>query len=61
MIYDVSGRAVKTLVRGPMTAGVHVVVWDGTDDSNRALKPGVYWSQLAVGDFRASRKMVILK
>lgn len=61
VIYDVSGRAVKTLVDGTMEAGPNSVVWDGTDDAGRKVGSGVYWSQMKVGTFLSNKKMVILK
>jgi hypothetical protein len=60
-IYDVSGRLVKTLVDKPMDAGLHSVVWDGTDNKNHKVTSGIYWSQLKVGDYFSNKKMVLLK
>ncbi|MBD3160502.1 MAG: T9SS type A sorting domain-containing protein [Candidatus Eisenbacteria bacterium] len=61
VIYDVSGRTVKTLVDGTMEAGPNSIVWDGTDDAGRKVGSGVYWSQMKVGSFLSNKKMVILK
>ena len=41
-IYDVHGRHVRTLVDGPMQAGQHEVVWDGTDSRGASVASGVY-------------------
>jgi hypothetical protein len=60
-IYDVSGRLVKTLVNGPVDAGSHNVVWDGTDNEGRKVTSGIYWSQYQAGDYISSKKMVLLK
>ena len=60
-IYDVGGRAVKTLVSGPISAGEHSVIWDGTDDHGRPLGAGVYWSQLRAGGHESERKMILIK
>jgi hypothetical protein len=61
VVYDVSGRALKTLVDGPQTAGLHEVIWDGTDDAGHVLPSGVYWTRLSAGSFQSNRKMVVLK
>lgn len=46
-IYDITGRLVRTLVDGAQDAGVHAVVWDGTDESGNRLSTGVYFSRLS--------------
>jgi hypothetical protein len=55
-VFDVTGRCVSVLVDRTMQAGRHSVVFDG-----RALSSGVYFYRLEAGDFRESRKMVLLK
>ena len=61
IIYDVNGRRIRTLVDKGLKAGVHEVVWDGSDDSGRAVTSGVYWSQLQAGTYASNKKMVVLK
>ena len=48
-VYDITGQKVRTLVAGQMTAGSHSVLWDGRDDSGRAVSSGVYLSRLNAG------------
>lgn len=60
-IYDVGGRRVKTLVKKTMDAGLHTMVWDGTDNQGRRVGSGIYWSQLQAGDYVSNMKMVLLK
>jgi hypothetical protein len=61
VIYDVNGRLVKTLVDGPMEAGMHQVVWDGTNDAGHKAGSGVFWSQMKAGSYTSNKKMVILR
>jgi hypothetical protein len=61
LIYDVSGRRVKTLVDGLMEAGLHTLVWDGTNDEGKHVGSGIYWAQMQAGAFVSNRKMVVLK
>jgi hypothetical protein len=61
LIFDVNGRRVRTLVEESLKAGLHEMVWDGTDDDGRTVTSGVYWSQLATDGYASNRKMVILK
>ncbi len=42
-VYDLSGRLVRTLQRGPLTAGSHRFEWNGRDDSGRRTPAGVYF------------------
>ncbi|NLI97060.1 T9SS type A sorting domain-containing protein [bacterium] len=60
-MYDVTGREVRTLVNGPVAAGVHSVNWDARDNQARAVASGVYFVRMATKDFKASRKAVLLK
>lgn len=61
VIYDVSGRKVRTLFDGHKDAGTHSLVWDGRDDAGNPVASGVFWSQLAVDGFSSNKKMVVLK
>jgi hypothetical protein len=44
-----------------MDGGLHTVVWDGTDNASHKVGSGVYWSQLKVGDYVSTKKMILLK
>ena len=60
-VYNVQGRLVKTLVEGQLEAGVHQVVWDGTDASGSQVATGVYMYRLTAGDRVETRKMSLVK
>ena len=47
-IFDLSGQLVKTLFSGIKPFGTYSHSWDGTDNSNRLLPPGVYVSRIEV-------------
>ena len=59
-IYDVSGRAVRTLANREFAAGEHEVVWDGSDDAGRAVPRGVYFYQLRTPSFVSQKKLAML-
>lgn len=61
LVFDVSGRRVRTLVDSPVAAGEHSAVWDGTDDSGRRVPAGIYWSQLRTGGYESQRKMIVMR
>ncbi len=60
-IYDVSGRAIATLVDRHETAGPHSVSWNGTDSRGESVASGIYLARLESGGQSRSRKMVLLK
>ncbi|MCA9728175.1 MAG: hypothetical protein KC729_10860 [Candidatus Eisenbacteria bacterium] len=60
-IFDVNGRKVRTLVSDTQDAGLHEVVWDGTDDAGHPVASGVFWSQLETTGYTSNKKMVVLR
>jgi len=60
-VYNLRGQLVTTLVDRPMEAGDYRVQWEGTDNSGKHVSSGVYFYRLTTPDFKATRKMVILK
>ena len=60
-VYDVSGRLVRVLVDGLMEPGPAEAVWEGTDGAGRALSSGIYFLSMRVGEWRTTRKMVLLR
>jgi|GEM_PF-5120830 len=60
-IYSASGKLVKTLTNGVMTAGEHTVVWNGTDQTGRTVASGVYFSSLHTSAGTLKEKMLLMK
>ena len=61
-IYDIMGRAVRTLVSSDaQLAGYRQVVWDATNDLGEPVSAGMYLYVIQAGDFRDTRKMVLMK
>jgi hypothetical protein len=56
VVYDVLGREVVTLVDQNQTAGRHMVTFDASD-----LASGIYFYMIKSNDFRAMKKMVLVK
>lgn len=62
MVFDPSGRRIRTLLLGEeIDAGHHEVVWDGMDNSGRPVPAGVYYFRITAGDYRETRSMVLVK
>ena len=60
-IYDMMGRIVKTLVNGSQTAGYRSIQWNTANDNNEPVSAGLYLYTIQAGDFRQTKKMVLLK
>ena len=65
-IYDIKGVVVRQFSLGYQQAGYYTdrttaVYWDGHNNSGEPVGSGVYFYQLQVGNYSATRKMVILK
>ena len=60
-IYDMMGRVVKTLVNGSQTAGYKSIQWNATNDRNEPVSAGLYLYTIQAGEFRQTKKMVLLK
>ena len=60
-IYNIAGRLVRTLVDGPLPAGPHKIIWDGTDMQHRAVASGVYVYMLETRSFHSRRKLVLVR
>jgi hypothetical protein len=60
-IYSVTGQLVRQLHNGPLSRGEYDFVWDGRDESGRAIASGVYFYELRAGDQRVSGKMLAVK
>jgi len=59
-IYDLAGRLIRGLYRGPAAAGTHEVEWDGRSDSGATLHPGVYFVRVRSGDISLTRRVTRL-
>ena len=41
-VYSSQGKQVRELTASRLSAGEHILSWDGTDASNRSVAPGIY-------------------
>jgi hypothetical protein len=60
-VFDSQGKLVNVLVDEVRGSGPHEVEWTGTDLLGNRVSSGVYFYRLDAGDFRMSRKMLLLK
>lgn len=60
-VYNVLGEEVRTLVDQRQAANYYTVRWDGRDNGGKDVSNGVYFYKLTSGDFKATKKMTVLK
>jgi len=60
-VYDITGRMVKNLVNASKDAGYHSLRWDATNNNGEAVSVGMYIYTIQAGEYRSTKKMVLLK
>ena len=60
-IYDVMGRKIKSLVNTKQVAGYRSITWDATNSFGEQVSAGTYIYTIQAGEFRQTKKMVLLK
>ena len=65
-IHNSAGQLVRTLDIGRQAAGIYLdkdkaAYWDGRDSLGEKVASGIYYYTLRAGEFKATRKMVIVK
>lgn len=60
-IYDVMGRKIKSLFNNNQTSGYHSLRWDATNDIGEGVSAGMYIYTIQAGEYRSTKKMVLLK
>lgn len=61
VVYDASGRKVRTVLSGEHAANYYSTIWDGTDDIGRTLPSGIYFIKFEAGDYCARDKILLIK
>jgi len=60
-IFNVRGQLIKTLVNEIKSPGYYEIHWNGTNDWGERVSSGIYFYQIVAGDFRSTKKLVVLK
>ena len=60
-IFDIMGRQVKTFVMPDQIVGYGSIQWNGTNDYDQRVSSGLYLYTIQAGNFRGTKKMVILE
>ena len=60
-IYDMLGNVINNLLNTNQSSGVKSIQWNATNSQGQQVSAGVYLYSIEVGDFRHTKKMVLLK
>ena len=60
-IVDVAGRTLRTLLDGPLGAGVHPVTWNLADDAGRPVPSGMYFVRAHTGSATFTRRLIVVR
>ncbi|MDZ4121937.1 MAG: FlgD immunoglobulin-like domain containing protein, partial [Candidatus Cloacimonadaceae bacterium] len=60
-IYNLKGQLIRSFDRLHSQPGYYSLVWDGKDDSGMVAASGVYFYRMYMGNYRATRKMLLAK
>jgi hypothetical protein len=60
-VFDLMGRSIKTLVSENISAGFNSTLWDATNDYGETVSAGMYIFTIQAGDFKQTKKMLLLK
>jgi hypothetical protein len=59
VIYNSLGQVVRTLVNGPLGAGMHAVQWNGVNEHGQKVASGVYFFSFSSYGFHQTKKMLM--
>jgi hypothetical protein len=60
-IYNILGERVKTFDMGTQSAGLHNVLWNGTDQAGKMVPSGIYFYRLENREGSLVKRMMLLK
>ena len=60
-IYDMNGNVVNNLVSSQQRAGYKSIQWNATNSTGQPVSAGLYLYTIEAGQFRQTKKMVLLK
>ena len=60
-IYDLVGREIRTLINREQNSGFKTLQWNAMDNLGQPVSAGMYIYTIQAGEFRKTRKMVLLK
>ena len=58
VVYSVTGERVRTFAAESRSAGRYQATWNGRDDRDRLVAPGVYYCRFVTDDFSDTKKLI---
>ncbi|MEO0114598.1 MAG: FlgD immunoglobulin-like domain containing protein [candidate division WOR-3 bacterium] len=59
LIYDLTGRVVKTLAYGNMKSGIYTINWHGDDNAGKRLASGIYFLKFQADNYQKIKKLLL--
>ncbi|MCK4322561.1 T9SS type A sorting domain-containing protein [candidate division WOR-3 bacterium] len=60
-VYNVLGARVKSLLNDKQNAGIYTITWDGRDKNGNKLPSGFYFLRLEAGEYKGTRKLLLIR
>ena len=60
-IYNLMGKHIRSYINTVQDAGYKTILWNATDASGQPVPAGMYIYSISAGDFRQTKKMILLK
>ena len=60
-VYDITGREIKKVSEGMVSAGQHAATWNSSDQSGSIVSSGIYFVRLQVGSKFEVKKMILAR
>jgi len=60
-LYNTRGNRIRELVDKEEDPGIRKYPWDGKNDSGNVVGSGLYFVHIAAGDYKKTKKVVVIK
>ena len=60
-VFDALGREIQCIISGEESAGIHTVLWNGTDKWGKRVSSGLYIYRLQAGERIYYKKMLFIQ
>lgn len=60
-IFDLSGKKIRTLIKGDFEGGIYTYTWNGTNSDGKQVSSGVYIYRMQTSDATFTKRMMLIK
>jgi Big-like domain-containing protein/K319-like protein/type IX secretion system substrate protein/PKD domain-containing protein len=60
-VYNVRGQLIKTILDNELSAGDHILTWNGKNEHNTCCTSGVYFVSFRAGSMQEVQKVILMK